>query len=418
MAELTAINVAADRAVDDGRMLHIDIPTLSDFKALAAVRGDICVSLYLPTSPHPDHEHANRIAFKDAAKDAMTQLLEAGADKRRLDTLKQQFEHLVGRDEIDIQDRDHIRKLQHKKPDEEDEFWTHMAHGLGVLATPDSVRTFRLPYAPKPLAEVADRYHLTPLLRAMTSPHDLFVLALSEESVRLIHVVANLPPAAVDVPNLPRNAEQATRRPSIHVRAPRGRLQNLEGEKVLLHQYARRIDQALRGVLAGRGAPLVLAAAEPIASVFRSVNSYPHLVDEAILQDASHMSERQIADQALPILDRLYAHDLKDLIARFGELTPRRATTDVSYAAHAATAGAIDSLLVDLDAVVPGLVSEVDGSVTYATNDDAETYSVVDEVARRALCTGARVLGARRDDLPNRAPLAAILRYQFGVIAG
>jgi hypothetical protein len=399
-------------------MLHIDIPTLSEFKTLAAVRGNICVSLYIPTSPHPDHDHANRVAFKDVAKEAMTQLTEAGADKRRLDTLKQQFDHLVGRDEASIQDRDHVRKFQHRKPDEGGEFWRYLSHGLGVLATPDSLRTFRLPYAPKPLAEVADRYHLTPLLRAMTSPHDLFVLALSEESVRLIHVVADLPPAAVDVPNLPRNAEQATHRPSIHVRAPRGRLQNLEGEKVLLHQYARRVDQAVRAVLAGRGAPLALAAAEPIASVFRSVNSYPHLVDEAILQDATHMTERQIADQALPILDRLYARDLKDLIARFDELKPRRATTDVSYAAHAATAGAIDSLLVDLDAVIPGLVSEVDGSVTYATDDDAETYSVVDEVARRALCSGARVLGAKRDDLPNRAPLAAILRYQFGVIAG
>jgi hypothetical protein len=415
---LTAIKVAADRAHDDGSMLHIDIPTLSEFKALAAVHGDICVSLYTPTSPYPDHRHANLVALKDLAKEALTQLVESGADNRRLEALEQQFDHLFGRDEVDVQDRDHIRKLQHENRDESAEFWKHLAHGLGVLATPNTLRTFRLPYAPKPLAEVADRYHLTPLLRAMTSPHDLFVLALSEASVRLIHAVANLPPEAVEVPNLPQNAEQATHRPSVHVRAPRGALQNLEGEKVLLHQYARRVDQALHNVLAGRAAPLVLAAAEPIVSVFRSVNSYPHLVDEAILQDASHMSERQIADQALPVLDRLYARDLKDLIARFGELKPRRATTDVSYAAHAATAGAIDSLLVDFDAVIPGLVSEADGSVTYATNDDAETYSVVDEVARRALCTGARVLGAKRDDLPNRAPLAAILRYQFGAIAG
>jgi hypothetical protein len=129
------------------------------------------------------------------------------------------------------------------------------------------------------------------------------------------------------------------------------------------------------------------------------------------------MTDRQLADLALPILDRLYARELTDLIARFDELKPRRATTDVSYAAHAASAGAVDSLLVDLDAVIPGLVSEVDGSVTYATNDDAETYSVVNEVARRALCTGARMLGAKRDDLPNRALLVAIRRYQFGVIA-
>jgi len=52
--------------------------------------------------------------------------------------------------------------------------------------------------------------------------------------------------------------------------------------------------------------------------------------------------------------------------------------------------------------------------VTYASSDDAETYSVVDEVARRALRTGARVLGARREELPDRAPLVAVLRYEFG----
>ena len=57
--------------------------------------------------------------------------------------------------------------------------------------------------------------------------------------------------------------------------------------------------------------------------------------------------------------------------------------------------------------------SDLDGSVTYSASDDAETYSVVDEVARRALCTGARVMGARKEELPDHAPLAAILRYEF-----
>jgi hypothetical protein len=59
-------------------MLHIDIPALSDFKTLAAVRGDVCVSIYLPTSPNPKDARANRIAFRDAAKDALAQLAEAG----------------------------------------------------------------------------------------------------------------------------------------------------------------------------------------------------------------------------------------------------------------------------------------------------------------------------------------------------
>ena len=52
-----------------------------------------------------------------------------------------------------------------------------------------------------------------------------------------------------------------------------------------------------------------------------------------------------------------------------------------------------------------------------SASDDAETYSVVDEIARRAVCSGAHVLGARRDELPDRAPLVAILRYRFGTVA-
>jgi hypothetical protein len=132
------------------------------------------------------------------------------------------------------------------------------------------------------------------------------------------------------------------------------------------------------------------------------IEGNPDLVTDAELEDA-----------AIPILDRLYARELKAVIALYDELKPRRATTDVSYAAHAATAGAIDQLLVDLDAVIPGLVSDIDGSVTYSASDDAETYSVVDEVARRALYTGARVLGAGKEELPDQAPLTAILRYNF-----
>ena len=393
-------------------MLHIDIPSLEEFKVLAQVKGETCVSLYLPTSPLGSGAKANRTAFNDLAKEALSQLKEAGIDKARVSAFAQQFDLLAGT-EPDVQDQDKVRKQQHAKPDPVDSFWHYQANGLAVLVTSGATRTFRLPNSPKPLAEVADRFHLTPLKRAMTSPHDVYVLALSKESVRLVHAFANFSPERLQVPGLAANAEEATRRPSVHVRAPRGHLQNLEGEKVLLQQYVRKVDQAVYGVLAGRNTALVLAAAEPLASMFRSVNTYPGLVDEMIEGNPDQTTDVELEDAAIPILDWLYSRDRAAVIARYDELKPRLATTDVSYAAHAATAGAIDQLLVDLDAVVPGLVSDVDGSVTYAASDDAETYSVVDEVARRALYSGARVMGARKEELPDRAPLIAILRYAF-----
>src|SRR4030088_1407205 len=245
--------------VSDEPMLHIDIPTLEEFKALAQIKGETCVSLYMPTSPLGTSAKFNRTAFKDLAKQALSQLKEAGSDKDKIAVFEEQFDRLAGA-EHDVHDEDKIRKRQRAKPDPIDSFWHYQANGLAVLTTSGMMRTFRPPKPPKPLAEVADRLHLTPLIRAMTSPHDIFVLALAEESVRLVRAFANFPPERLQVPHLARNAEEATRRSSFHVRAPRRRLQNLAGEKVLLRQYVRKVEHAMQSVLAGRNAPPAPAA--------------------------------------------------------------------------------------------------------------------------------------------------------------
>jgi hypothetical protein len=65
----------------------------------------------------------------------------------------------------------------------------------------------------------------------------------------------------------------------------------------------------------------------------------------------------------------------------------------------------------DIDEIIPGTVDETDGRVTFADGAGARTYGVVDEIAGRALLTGARVLAVRKADIPGRAHLAAILRY-------
>jgi hypothetical protein len=72
-------------------MLHIDIPTLAEFKALAAIKSDTCVSLYVPTSPSAERARQNRIALEDLAAQALSQLQEGGTDKRAIAPIE---EHL------------------------------------------------------------------------------------------------------------------------------------------------------------------------------------------------------------------------------------------------------------------------------------------------------------------------------------
>jgi hypothetical protein len=82
----------------------------------------------------------------------------------------------------------------------------------------------------------------------------------------------------------------------------------------------------------------------------------------------------------------------------------------IADVARAATYGLVDTELVDIDETVPGHVDEA-GAVTFDDTDDAVNYGVVDEIARRVWLNGGKVLAVRRDDIPGKSSVAAILRY-------
>jgi hypothetical protein len=294
---------------------------------------------------------------------------------------------------------------------EDDEFWAEQANSLALFASPEGVRAFRLPNRLTAQVEVADRFYVKPLLRAVTFPQAAFVLALAAGSVRLVEVTREGPPFTVDVPGLPADAASAAGKASIADRAPVRRIQGSEGQKVRLRQFARKVDRALRGVLTGLELPLVLAATEPLESIYRSVSTYPHLVESVIGGSPENASDEEVATAARGVLDKLYASELSAIRDRFEvRFEQDRASTDIAAVARAATQGAVDTVLVDIDEKVPGRLDEETGDVELA-GDDAVSYGVVDEIARRVLSSGGRVLAVRGAEVPGGGPVAAILRY-------
>lgn len=371
-------------------MLYVDIPTTAELHALAAAREPLSVSAYLPTTPVNGEVSGARIAVKNLASEANSQLQAAGADKKAVAAIAEHFADLI----------------------DDDDFWRFQAHSLAVFVTPDSVRTFRVPNVLAEMVEIADRFHIKPLLRAVTFPNAAHVLALAVGGVRLLDVSPDQPVNVVNVPGLPTDAASARGVSTMKVTTQSRRSDSASGQRNSLAQFCRMVDGALRPLLAGQSVPLFLAADPALGAIYRSVNSIAALAPQGIDRSPDDMSDAAIGEATRGLLDAHYAAQVAavrdEFEARAGAL---RATTDIAQTARAATMGAIATLLVDIDRVVPGTVDDDSGAVTFADAETASNYGVVDEIARRALLSGARVLAVRTADLPGATPVAAILRY-------
>lgn len=366
-------------------VLHTDIPTRGEMKALAAVTDPWCVSIYTPTEPGTANPDEGRIEFSNQVRRALD--LVTAPDARA--ALQEEFDALL----------------------EDVMFWRYQSRTLVVLATPTRIRTYRVPNRLGAAETVADRFYLKRLLRAVTFPQSAFVLAFAEGSVRLVQVSADQPAQTVPVPGLPTGAADYAGKANLSDRAPKGRVQGDEGHKMRVRQYARAVDSEIREVLAGRDVPLILAAAEPSGSLYRSVNRYDGLLDETIPGNPENTSDQELAERSREFLDRHYARQLAELVETLDKRRGEgRASTDISDLARAATNGAVETLLVDLDASVPGSIS-ADGAVAFDESAATDRPGVLDEISRRVLLAGGEVLVVRADDLPDGAQAAATLRY-------
>jgi hypothetical protein len=370
-------------------MLYVDTPTAQDITALNTLRADACVSIYVPTTPLTQEIGAAIIAFRNHTRDACGQLEAAGVDKRRIDALREGLEALA----------------------DDGEFWRVQAHSLAVFATPERVLPFRLANQLTGMVAVSDRFHIKPLLRAVAFPHEALVLAVSEQSVRLVQVFSDLPPQEVKVPGMPKDAPSFFGKASINDRSADGRLQGAEGQRVRHLHYLRAIDSAIRPVLAGRTTPLILAAVDPLGHLFAGVCTSGTLLPGVIRDNVDQLSDGELAQRSRAILDEAYAGQVAALTERFHTLAGAgRAITDLSDAARLATWGAIDTLLVDMDDQIHGTIDD-QGVITRSEGPGAASFDIVDEIAGRVLAAGGRVLAVRRAEIPGGGTLAGMLRY-------
>ncbi len=371
-------------------MSHFDLPTREDTLRLANIREPGCVSIYVQTAQGPRASDTARIEVQTRLRSAVELLEAAGTAASVIESIEVAVEGLLGE-----------RYLSRRE-----------TKSLAIFANGTTLSSFRLANRLRALTAVSDRFAITPLLRAVTFSHSAFVLALSQNAVRLIDVSPALPASEVAVPDLPHDLKSTVALDLTNDRETLAHLRTSEDPKGRMLEFARAVDRALRAVVANSDRPMILAAAEPLASIYRSVSSYSRLAESVIAGNPEERSPSELAARATPILDTAHAAELAVETARFHESTARGLCDDtLSGVSLAATSKVIDTLFVDIDQRIPGRVDEVTGAITGNEPDDASHYDVIDEIVRRALLSDAKIFAVRGTDVPGNGPVAAILRF-------
>ena len=383
----------------------MDLLTSADIAALADPgQGGINISLFMPTHRYGKGVEADRLRFKNLLSG-----VEVALAKRmrpaEIDALLAPAREL----------REDARQ------------WQYMSDGLAMFLRKDRNRTFKVA-APMPtLATVGDKPVLGPMLRLLSGDGNFLVLALSQREIRLMegtrNTVGDL--QLTDVPTTlkdvfePRDSRSDTMaRPAAS--GGRGSSAVFYGhgagdrhlKAIEVEQFLRSVSTGLKDVLAGQSVPMVLVGLDHLVAAYREVNSYQHVVEEAIAHNPDQLSTEELHKLAWPLIERRLRADRTRVIARFQELNGTGlVSSDLSTILEAATTGRVETLFVKTDPWCWERVTDQDAPVVeLGAEGRFADCELVDAAAVATLHTNGRIF-ATSEVLAPDSEVAAILRY-------
>lgn len=359
----------------------------SDLEPLLEDRPGPCLSFYLPVFGGGAQTQQGPIRLKNLLERAGGDLQMRGYDENAIETLLGPLADLL--DDVS--------------------FWNTREVGIALFQAPGFTRIFHLPRVFAERYTVGDHFFVRPLLPLVANDAPFYVLALSQNEARLLEATCrtvrrlepeDLPRSLTDALGKKKTAQNlqyhtasaahAGALPAVYHGHGVGKTET----KAELRRYLRKVETVLRKLLAGRSAPLVLAGAEPLPSIYRELSAYPHLAPAVIAGNAEHLSDAELRDRAWKLLEPTFQAPRRRAAERFGELVGiGRASTDVLEILPAADHGRVEALFLACD--------------TTQEEDDG----LLDAAALSSLRHGGTVYGVEHNEVPGGGDLAALFRY-------
>ena len=283
-----------------------DVVALADVKALAGAVGP-SITLAMPI-PNPA-ELAE--GLKSALHSIRKQLVESHTDTQTAGELLAPLERLAAGLET-----------------------THMwANSLIAFRSPGAFRHYWMRERLKDVAVVSERFEIRPLLAALSRDQRFHLLAIGRHHVRLFrstpHFMEEVRLAGV----APLNMEELvhSHRPD-HLVEERsaagpsvGSMQGVafgagsesEKEQDRFRHFLREAERGITKLLRRDAEPLILAGVEYDLAIYRQLNTYPHLLEQAVDGSPEHLMARNLHERAWEIVSQCPSEPLQKALADY-----------------------------------------------------------------------------------------------------
>jgi hypothetical protein len=388
----------------------MDIMTRAELEQLMHKEQQWCVSIYMPTHRAGREAQQDPIRLKNLLGEADKRLSDKGVGRRDIQKMLEPASKFL----------------------QDSYFWQHQSDGLAIFISPNRVRRYRLPLNFAELIDVTDHFHIKPLLPLFTGDGQFYILALSQNVVRLLNGTRDSV-SEVDIGQVGGSLAEAI--PSVnhqmslqlHTSGSTGGVSGNgsvsfhgqagggdESAKNELLRYFRLVSDGLTEFLKGDRVPLVLAGVEYLLPIYKEANTYPNLIDTVIKGNPDLLRADELHKSAWEIIRPHFQAAQEEAVAHYQQLAGQaseRVADTLEKIVPAASDGRVETLFVAAGVQEWGVFNPVTSEIEIHDQIESGDESLLDLAVVQTYLKGGIVYAVEPEIVPGGTSAAAVLRY-------
>jgi hypothetical protein len=388
----------------------MDILTRTELEQLMRKEQQWCVSIYMSTHRTGTDSQQDPIRLKNLLGEAEKHLSAQGVSTRDV-------QKMLAPANLLLQDA---------------YFWQHQSDGLAIFISSNKVRRYRLPLNFAEFVAVMDHFHIKPLLPLFTGDGQFYILALSQNKIRLLNGTRDSA-SEVDIGQVGGSLAEAI--PSVnhqmslqlHTSNPASGISGRgsatfhgqgggsdESAKHELLRYFRLVSDGLTEFLQGDRVPLVLAGVEYLLPIYKEANTYPNLIDTVIKGNPDLLRMDELHKSAWDILGPHFQAAQAEAVAHYQQLAGQaseRVADSLEKIVPAAHHGRVETLFVATGIQQWGVFDPVTNEIEIHAQMESGDEPLLDLAAVQTYLKGGIVYAVEPEIVPGGTSAAAVLRY-------